>query len=429
MFSAHRSARSGDKQPAELFELALIFPGRDWSFRLRKESSMPESRKSFPARRWIPAIAVIAIIAISVGVWFERGTRATAPATAAAAPKPAVGVQVAAKKGVNESFAFVGRIKAVNKVDLRARIEGFLDKVLFREGQDVKAGDLLYQIEKVQFQAQVDQAKANVAVAQAVETNARLEYDRNAELLKKQYSPQSQVDANKATLDTAVGRIMQTKAALTQAEVNLDYTDIRAPIDGRIGRTAFTNGNLVNPASGILATIVSQDPIYVLFPVSVRDLETIRETRRRDGGMAKIDIRIKLSNGQDYAHSGTWNLTDPQVDQQTDSLIMRATIPNPEGLLIDGQFVTASIRERREEPRLVIPQSALQADQSGYYALVVNAQHAVEVRRVQTGPNLDADVIVTSGVNEGDKVIVDGIQKVRPGQVVQETVLPSAGSR
>ena len=376
--------------------------------------------------RWI-AVAGVVAVAVLLGVfWFTQGKPAPAPAAAAAGPKPAVGVRLAEMKGVNESFEFVGRIKAVNKVDVRARIEGFLDKVLFREGQDVKAGDLLYQIEKVQFQAQVDQAKANVAVAKATEINARLEYGRNAELVKKQYSPQSQVDANKATLDSAVGRIMQTEAALKQAEVNLDYTDIRSPIDGRIGRTAFTVGNLVNPASGVLATIVSQDPIYVLFPVSVRDLETIRAARTRDGGMAKIDIRIKLSNGQDYPHKGVWNLTDPQVDQQTDSLIMRATIPNPEGLLVDGQFVTASIRERKEEPRLVIPQSALQADQSGYYALVVDDKHAVEVRRVQTGANLDADVIVTSGVREGDKVIVEGIQKVRPGQVVQETVLPTA---
>ena len=375
--------------------------------------------------RWIAVAGVIAVVVLFGVFWFLQGRPAPAPA-AAAVPKPAVGVRIAALKGVNESFDFVGRIKAVNKVELRARIEGFLDKVLFREGQDVKTGDLLYQIEKVQYQAQVDQAKANVAVAKATEINARLEFGRNTELVKKQYSPQSQVDANKAALDSAVGRIMQAEAALKQAEVNLDYTDIRSPIDGRIGRTAFTVGNLVNPASGVLATIVSQDPIYVLFPVSVRDLETIREARRRDGGMAKIDIRIKLSNGQPYPHSGVWNLTDPQVDQQTDSLIMRATIPNPEGLLIDGQFVTASIRERKEEPRLVIPQSALQADQSGYYALVVDDKHAVEVRRVQTGANLDADVIVTSGLREGDKVIVDGIQKVRPGQVVQETVLPAA---
>lgn len=375
--------------------------------------------------RWIAVAGVIAVVVLFGVFWFIQHKPASAPA-AAAAPKPAVGVRVAALKGVNESFDFVGRIKAVNKVELRARIEGFLDKVLFREGQDVKVGDLLYQIEKVQFQAQVDQAKANVAVAKATEINARLEFGRNAELVKKQYSPQSLVDANKAALDGAVGRIMQAEAALKQAEVNLDYTDIRSPIDGRIGRTAFTVGNLVNPASGVLATIVSQDPIYVLFPVSVRDLETIRAARTRDGGMAKIDIRIKLSNGQDYPHKGVWNLTDPQVDQQTDSLIMRATIPNPEGLLIDGQFVTASIRERKEEPRLVIPQAALQADQSGYYALVVDDKHAVEVRRVQTGPNLDADIVVTSGLKEGDKVIVDGIQKVRPGQVVQETVLPAA---
>ncbi len=215
------------------------------------------------------------------------------------------------------------------------------------------------------------------------------------------------------------------KAALTQAETNLDYTDIRAPIDGRIGRHAFTVGNLVNPASGVLVTIVSQDPIYVLFPVSVRDLDTIREARRKEGGgLAKIDIRVRLSNGQDYPHPGVWNLTDPQVDQQTDSLIMRAIIPNPERTLIDGQFVTAVIHERKEEPRLVIPQAALQVDQSGYYALVVTDQHKVEQRRVQTGPNLGTDVVVTSGVREGENVIVDGIQKVRPGQVVQETVLP-----
>jgi membrane fusion protein, multidrug efflux system len=120
-----------------------------------------------------------------------------------------------------------------------------------------------------------------------------------------------------------------------------------------------------------------------------------------------------------------WDLTDPQVDRTTDSLIMRATVPNPEGILVDGEFVTAIIRERVSAPRLVIPQSALQADQSGYYVLVVNAQHTVEQRRVQTGPNEDTDVVIASGVNEGDKVIVDGIQKVRPGQVVQDTVLPT----
>ena len=341
--------------------------------------------------------------------------------------KPAVGVRPAALRGVSQSFEFVGRIKAISKVELRARVEGFLEKVLFREGQDVKAGDLLYQIEKVQFQAQVDQAKANVASAEAETTNAELQYRRALGLSKQQYTPQSTVDQQKAALDSSHAKVLQTKAALTQTEVNLDYTDIRSPIDGRIGRTAYTVGNLVNPASGVLATIVSQDPIYVLFPVSVRDLEIIREARRKeDGNLAKIDIRIRLSNGRDYPQRGVWNLTDPQVDQSTDTLIMRATIPNPDRELVDGQFVTAVIQERKEEPRLVVPQAALQIDQSGYYVLVVDEQHKVEQHRIQTGPNQDTDVVITSGLHEGDNVIVEGIQKVRPGQVVQETALPPA---
>ena len=375
-----------------------------------------------PAKR--PGVGILARFAVCLVLALLAGCDEPKKA-AAPPPNPAVGVRPAAMKGVSRSFEFVGRIKATDKVEVRARVEGFLDKVLFREGQDVKAGDLLYQIEKVQYQALVDQAKANLAAAKAELLHDQLEYNRQLDLSKRQYSPQSQVDQLKATMDSGEAKVMQMKAALTQAEVNLDYTDIRSPIDGRIGRTAYTVGNLVNPASGVLATIVSQDPIYVLFPVSVRDLETIREARRKEGGgLAKIDIRLRLSNGQDYPHPGVWNLTDPQVDQQTDSLIMRASIPNPERTLTDGQFVTAIIHERKEEPRLVVPQSALQVDQSGYYVLVVTDQHKVEQRRVQTGPNLGTDVVVTSGVREGENVIVDGIQKVRPGQIVQETVLP-----
>lgn len=378
--------------------------------------------------RWIAAAALVVLVLAAGAGWLLFGTPAKPPQAAAAQPPaPAVGVRLAAMKGVSQSFEFVGRVKAIEKVDLRARVEGFLEKVLFREGQDVKTGELLYQIEKVQFQAAVDQAKANLAVAEAALTNAKVEYERSLELVKRNFTPQSQVDTNKAALDSATGRVMQAKAALTQAQVNLDYTDIRASIDGRIGRTAYTIGNLVNPASGVLATIVSQDPVYVLFPVSVRDLEAIREARRKEeGGMAKIDIRVRLPSGQEYAQRGVWNLTDPQVDPQTDSLVMRATIPNPDRTLTDGQFVTAIIRERQEAPRLVVPQSALQVDQSGYYVLVVNDQHKVEQRRVQTGPQRGTDVVVTSGVKEGEQVMVDGIQKVRPGQVVQATVLQAA---
>jgi membrane fusion protein, multidrug efflux system len=380
-------------------------------------------------RRWLAALGLAAgVAAVALGWFLLRESRPPMPSAAALPPAPAVGVRLVTLKGVSRSFEFVGHVKAVNKVEVRARIEGFLERILFQEGQTVKAGDLLYRIERVQFEALVDQAKANLVVAEAASTNANLEYGRQLELSKRQFSPQSVVDQNKAALDTAAGKIMQAKAALKQAEANLDYTDIRSPIDGRIGRTASTIGNPVNPASGVLVTIVSQDPMYALFPISVRDLETIREARRKQGGgLNKIEILLRLASGQEYAHPGVWNFTDPQVDQQTDTLIMRATIPNPEGALADGQFVTAIIRERREEPRLVVPQAALQVDQSGYYALVVNGEHKVEPRRLKTGPNIGTDVVVLSGLSEGDKAIVDGIQKVRPGQLVQETVLPPSG--
>jgi membrane fusion protein (multidrug efflux system) len=211
------------------------------------------------------------------------------------------------------------------------------------------------------------------------------------------------------------------------AEAALDYADIRAPIDGRIGRTAYTAGNLVNPASGILTTIVGQDPIYVQFPVSVQALEEIREARRRDGSdgsLSKVEIRIRLSNGRDYPHPGLWNFTDPQVNQQTDSLIMRGTVPNPERTLADGQFVTAVIRERRQEMKVVVPQAALQIDQLGYYALIVDDKRTVQQRRLTVGPKRESDIVVLSGLREGEHLIVGGIQKVRPGQIVRETVLP-----
>jgi membrane fusion protein (multidrug efflux system) len=393
---------------------------------------MSDAPRSLTARpRWVMISGIAAACAVVLGgaAWFTLGAtgKPAANAAAAASPAPAVGVRLVTQRGVSRSFEFAGRIKAVNKVEVRARIEGFLDKVLFTEGQDVKAGDLLYQIEKVQFRSALDQAEGNLLIAEATETNAKLDYSRQTDLVKRQYTPQSVLDQAKANLDSAAGKVKQTRAAVIQAQANLDYTDIKSPIDGRIGRTMFTQGNLVNPASGILATIVSQDPIYVLFPVSMKDLETIRESRRKeDGGLTKIDIRARLANGSEYLLRGTWNLTDPQVEETTDSLIMRATMPNPDRTLVDGQFVTAIIRERVEQPRLVVPQAALQVDQSGFYALVVDSQHKVERRQLQTGPNSGTDIVVTSGLREGDKVIVEGIQKVRAGIVVQETVLAPA---
>jgi len=220
---------------------------------------------------------------------------------------------------------------------------------------------------------------------------------------------------------------MQLKSALKQAQLNLDYTDIRAPIDGRIGRTAFTVGNLVNPGKRHIGDHRQPGPdAMCCFRWSVRDLETIREARRKEGGgLIKIDIRIRLSNGQDYPHPGVWNFTDPQVDQTTDSLIMRAVIPNPERNLVDGQFVTAIIHERKEEPR---PGGPAVGAAGRPVRLLPRSSSPISTRSscgaCRPAPTSAPDIVVTSGVREGENVIVDGIQKVRPGQVVQEMVLP-----
>ena len=364
-------------------------------------------------------------LALAMVVASLAGCRETQQAPPAA-PPPAVGVQLAQMKGVTPSFDFVGRIKAVNTVQLRARVEGFLEKVLFKEGQEVKTGDLLYQIEKTQYQAAVDQANANLAAAEAQELNAQLQFNRTSDLVKTQAVSQATLDQNRAALDSAKASILQNKAAVAIAQENLGYTDIATPVDGRIGLTTYTQGNLVNAASGVLATIVSDDPIYVEFPVSMRQIADITAAHKQDaGGPISITVLVKLANRQEYAHPGVWNFIGNQVDQQTDTLLVRATLPNPERQLVDGAFVTVEVKESEEKPRLVIPRAALQLDQAGVYVLVVNKEHKVETKRVTTGEAVNTEIAIASGLEAGDQVIVDGVQKVRPGQVVAETVMPA----
>jgi membrane fusion protein, multidrug efflux system len=354
------------------------------------------------------------------------GCRPTEHASAPAPAPPAVGVRIAATENVAPSFNFVGRIEAVNTVQLRARVEGFLEKMLFTEGQHVKAGDLLYQIEKTQYLAAVDQAKANLAAAEAQALNAKLQYDRSAELIKTQNVPQATVDKNLAALDSAQASVLQNKAALTLAEENLGYTDIYSPIDGRISITNYTIGNLVNPASGTLATVVSEDPIYVTFPVGMSQIAGILTAHpQNDNRSMNIQIYVKLADQTEYPYPGVWNYTGNQVQQQTDTVTMRGTLPNPQWRLVDGQFVTVEVKKDKQSPRIVVPKSALQFDQAGSYVLIVGKENKVEVRRVKAGEGLEVNIVIDSGLEAGATVIVEGIQKVRPGEIVRATALPA----
>jgi membrane fusion protein (multidrug efflux system) len=210
---------------------------------------------------------------------------------------------------------------------------------------------------------------------------------------------------------------MEAQALLEQAEINLGYTEIRSPIDGRIGLATFTVGNLVQPSSGKLATIVSQDPVYIIFQASQRDvLEYKRRVAEYKDG--HVTIHIKLPNGAAYPHPGLTNFLDVQVDPTTDTVSVRAQVPNPERLLIPGGVVGISTERGAPRTALVIPQAAVQLDQAGRYALVVDAAKKAELRRITTGVEQGRDIVVIAGLKEGELVIVEGVQKVRPGQIV-----------
>jgi membrane fusion protein (multidrug efflux system) len=361
-----------------------------------------------------PSLVGVFVLSICSGAAMAQGT-----------PPPAVSVKPVVSRQVTQTADFVGRVVAVDKVDIVARVPGFIEERNFTEGQQVKTGDLLFRIEQDTYKAAVDQQQANLAKAKATEVNAALQLERGKELVRNQNIPQSTVDQRAADEAAAKADVMQAQALLEQAQINLGYTEIRAPIDGRVGLATFTVGNLVEPSSGKLATIVSQDPIYVTFQASERDVINYKHRLAASGGKNQhLAIHVKLPDGTIYQHPGITNFLDVQVETNTDTVVVRAQVPNPEGLLIPDGIVGVIVDTEAPKPALVVPQSAVQFDQGGHYVLVVDDTKKVELRRITTGAEQGRDIVVTEGLKEGELILVEGIQKVHPGQVVSATVVP-----
>ncbi len=345
------------------------------------------------------------------------------------APPPAVGVVAVAQKDVASSFDFTGRVEAIDTVDLRARVEGFLEQRNFEEGSEVKKGQLLYVIEQAPYKARVDQVEASIAKAQAALDFAQIQEKRYADLVKRQAVPQQRLDEVNNQLAQAKADLLNQQASLEEAKLNLSYTEIIAPISGKIGRSNYSVGNLVQPASGTLATLVSQDPIYVTFPVSARQLLDVqKEEQSSQANGERFDIKLKLPDGTMYPEVGKVDFVNVQVDQSTDTVTVRATFQNPKRLLVDGMLVGVVVQAAKATPSLVIPQAAMLVDQVGPYVLVVDKDNKVEQRRIEMGPAEGADTVVTKGLQKGDRVIVDGIQKVRPGMVVEASDAGKTGA-
>ncbi|MGZ9110527.1 MAG: efflux RND transporter periplasmic adaptor subunit [Rhodoplanes sp.] len=345
-------------------------------------------------------------------------------------PPPAVVVAAVEQRDINPKTEHVGQTVAVDTVELRARVQAFLTRRVFREGEDVKQGALLFTLERPPFEAAVDAAAGQAAQARAEVVRTRRDLERARTLHQRGNVSQQALDRAISDQEQAEATLRASEAQLRQAQIDLGYTQITAPFDGRIGRSVYSVGQWVGPDSGVLATLVKLDPIYVVFNVSERSYldyqkqadEAVRAGRPRQ----KFVPRLRLSNGAEYPHPGRFDFVDNRVDPTTGTIAVRAVFPNPDKLLVPGLFVTVVLRSTEPKPALLIPQAAVQEDQGGRFVLVVGPESKAEVRRIETGARIGISWEVTSGLAEGERVIYEGLQKVQAGSVVAPTERPLA---
>lgn len=346
-----------------------------------------------------------------------------APRGAVAQTAPSVGVISVPVEDVSPKHEFVARVEAVNAVDIRSRIEGFLDKRLFDEGQVVEKDQDLFLIDPRSLEISVSDAKAALASAQATLADAQRRLARNQSLTTQTVS-RATLEESQAAVETSQASVMSAQARADEAELNLSYTRITAPIKGRIGAAELSVGSFVSGSSVTLARIVELDPIRVVFSVSDR---SILELRAAAGGASKDDLAkryepgLRLSNGQQYKEPGKIEFFGNEIDESTGTLAIRALFPNPERLLTPGQFVTVIISEREKTLRPVVPLGAVQQDREGKFVLLVDEKNEVALRRIKVSQQVGANWEVDDGLKGGETLIVEGLQNVSEGLAVTVT--------
>jgi membrane fusion protein (multidrug efflux system) len=370
--------------------------------------------------------ALLGVIAVSCTCGDDRG----APERAAVTHAIEVGTVEIRPQSAKLTTELPGRTSPVRAGEVRARVDGIVQKRLYVEGADVREGQPLYQIDPAPFQAALQQARAQLASAEASATSAKLLAERYARLIQTRAISRQEYDNAIAQDKTAAANIAAARAAVKTAEINLGYTRVYAPISGRTGRSSVTEGAYVQAAQATLLTTVTQlDPIYVDTSLPVSDLLRVRDELAR-GQLVTIAgkprVTVMLETGRELATPGTLLVTGVNVEQSTGSVPLRAVIPNPHDELFPGMYVRASVEEGTQPNALLVPQRAVSRDRSGTATALVVKNGKVESRRLAADRAIGNAWLVTAGIAPGDHVIVDGQQKVKAGMAVQE-VAPSEG--
>jgi membrane fusion protein, multidrug efflux system len=374
-------------------------------------------------RLWVAGTTLTALAASVAAVFmFQSGSAVATPSPAVQATP--VSVATVVQSDVATWNEFSGRLEAVERVDIRSRVAGTVQGVHFREGALVKAGDLLLTIDPAPYQADVDRADAQVFAAQSRLTNAKSNYERAKQLLADHAISQKEYDDSLNAQSEADANLRAAKAQLQTAQLSLGYTQVRAPVSGRVGKLEITTGNLVaaGPGAPVLTTLVSVSPIYASFDADEQVVaRALRELPAGASARAQIEkIPVQMGTVADTATpiTGHLQLVDNQVDARSGTVRVRAVFDNADGTLMPGQFAHLRMGAVKPEPALMINERAVGTDQSKKFVMVVGADDKANYREVTLGANVDGLRIVTSGLKPNERVVVNGLQRVRPGSLI-----------
>lgn len=374
-------------------------------------------------RAGLSAVAIATLAALTAAC---SNGQADAPAP----PPPEVDAAQVITRSVNQWDEFTGRVAATDMVDIRPRVSGYIDKIAFKEGDAVKAGDLLFVIDPRPYKAAYDNAVAQLQRARGSAQLAEAQSRRGESLIKTGAISIDMLDTRNAALTQASADVHAAEAALATAELNLGFTEVRSPITGRVGRALLTLGNLVQNDQTVLTSVVSQDPVYVYFQPDERTFLRYRELARKgERAISENPVRVGLTSETGFPHSGTVNFVNNQVDPATGTITLRAIVPNQAGVFIPGLFARVQLSGRSDFKAMLVDDKAVMTDQDRKYVYVVGPEDKATRKDIVIGGIYEGLRIVQSGLDANDKVIVAGLQKIFiPNTPVKPNIVPMGGA-